>query len=229
MKQTLFIWLVVASILALVGCSAVQSTTGTDSGAPPASGTAIPGQGDFQIPQILKLALGTVKLDESAYPIDAKQAAELLPLWKAYRSLSKSDTTAAQELEGLTRQIQGSLSADQVLAIEDMNLSMRDMGTVAQSLGIESGIGGPGQFGAMDETQREAFRATAQASGGAMGPLGGGFPMDSGGPGGGFDPQARQTAMAERGASGGAPSGGFGLNSAFLDALIKFLEAKTQQ
>ena len=236
MKKLTLLLLLLLVALALAGCSAIQSSGLSDNealsgaGAQVASGTLIPGEDGFQMPAVMKLALGMVRLDESSYPISAQQAQAQLPLWKAYRSLNNSDTAAAAELEGLIKQIQGTLNAEQVDAIDDMNLSMGDMPAVAEILGIEAGFGGPGQ---MDDEQRSAFRATAEA-GGQMGPGGGGgFPLDGGAPGGGppggmeggFDPQARQTALA----SGAVSGRGIGLNTEFLNALIKFLEAKAQQ
>jgi hypothetical protein len=217
MKQNIFLGIVILSMLAPVGCGATQSPAAlpaNETGSTNARGT----QASFEMPQILKLALGTVKLDESAYPVDDAQAADLLPLWKAYRNLSQSDSAAAEELQGLVKQIQNSMSAEQIQAIEGMNLSMREMASVSMTLGIETNFGGP--------NVDASVRATAQASvGGDMRPPGGGFPMDGGGPPDGFDPQVRQTVQAGRSTQGGM---GFGLSSTFLDALVQFLEAKIQ-
>lgn len=220
MKKLVSHIILVLTVLSLSACSAAQSAlsqpdaTSEDTISGNGSGSS---QGNYEMPLIMQLALGSIKLDESSYPIEAQQAAELLPLWKAYRSLSQSDTAATQELEGLVNQIQRSMTAEQIQAIKDMNLSMQDMAVVSQMLGIETGFGGRMSSG--DPSQR----ATAQASwGGEMGPPEGGMPMDGGGPPDGFNAQAMQTAQA----SGSMPGPGIGLSEPFLAALIGFIEAK---
>ena len=176
------------------------------------------------------LALGIFELEKTDYPISREQAGELMPLWKAARSLSESETSAAAELEAVMTQIQGTMSAEQVQAITDMQLTFQDMSEIAQELGLEIGSGG-GQFGNMSPEMQatvQAARESGQRPGG-MPPSGmapsGGFGGGSG-PGAELDPAARETAMAER---GGAPGANLGLNPALLDAVIEFLYTKTQE
>jgi len=176
----------------------------------------------------MKLMLGTFKLDETDYPIDAVQAGQLLPLWKAIRSLTESETTAREEVDAVVNQIEDNMTQVQLQAIEDMQLSFQDMGELAEELGLDF----DGRFGNMSPEMQQTMQA-ARASGQGN-PFGGqGFPgggPGGGGPGGGFDgglsPEARETAIAERGGS----RGGFGLgvNPEMLEAVIEFLEGKTQ-
>ena len=105
-----------------------------------------------------QLALGTLKLEDSPQAVDEAQAADLLPLWRAYQSLSDSNITADVEMEALLNQIQGKMTTAQLQAIaalsltgEDVNAMLED-GTLRGAMrggedggnGSSSGIGGPG-------------------------------------------------------------------------------------
>jgi hypothetical protein len=168
----------------------------------------------------MQLALGTFKLDQTDYPIDAAQAQKLLPLWKAARSLSSSDTAATQELAAVVRQVEQTMTPEQMQAIQEMKLSFQDMAALGQELGIE--MGRSGGFGNMSP-EMQATAQAARQSGRPPEGFGGGFPGPGGGPGG-LSPEARQTAIAR----GGGRRANLGLNPALLDAIIKFLEARTK-
>jgi hypothetical protein len=156
-----------------------------------------------------------------------------LPLWKATRSLSQSETAATEEIEALINQIEGTMTGDQLATIEAMELTMQDFSDIAESLGLEIDAGG--RFGEMTpemQATREAMRESGQMpEGGFGGGPGGGMGRGFGGGAGGeagdeFNPEAMQTAIAER---GGAPRGAnLGLNSVLLDAIIEFLEGKVE-
>jgi hypothetical protein len=149
------------------------------------------------------------------------------------RSLGESETTAAEELDAVVNQIQDTMKPEQLTAIEAMELSLQDMRTIAEEMGIQFGSGGRFEDLTPEmQATMEAARESGQFPGGGGGP-GGGIPGQGGGPGGGggfggqggLSPEARQTAIAER---GGARGASLGLNPALLDAIIEFLEAKTQ-
>jgi hypothetical protein len=162
----------------------------------------------------------------------------LIPLWKAYRSLSDNDAPLTIELDALISQIQQVLNPDQQQAITEMKLTGEDLAQLAQEMNIP--LGGPGFGGGSDLTEaqqatREALRALRSQSGGGEGPPGGGPPAGGvfippgGEMGGGFmppnvaTPGAVETAMAGR--MGRRASG---LPPALLEALIAFLETKAQ-
>jgi len=177
---------------------------------------------EFSMPPEMTLMLGTVKLDETEYAIDSSQAAELLPLWKALRSLSESETAATAEVEAIINQIEEAMTSDQISAISDMELSAGDMMAVQEQLGIEGSFGSFGDISPEMQSTMQAARESGQAPAQGFGPGGGQ------GPGGGdmqMDPTARETAMAERGGTRGA---NMALNTTFLNAIIEFLENKTQ-
>jgi len=235
MKKIIFPLILLVLIFALVACKSSSSEATIEN----ISGDGTPNGGrQFTIPTEMKLLLGTVKLDESEYAVDAEQASQLLPLWKALRSMSEDDTTAEVEIEALITQIGETMTPDQTSAIEDMNLTMQDMGSVMETLGVEGNFGGAGQMSEEMQATMEAARASGDFPGGGefippdggLGPGGGQGAGGGGGFGGGFggaemDPSARETAIAERGGTRGA---GFGINSNLLDAIIGFLEAKIQ-
>jgi hypothetical protein len=229
MKRILLITLLVATILISAACSTTNQGTTIQSGTPvPAyQRTQTTGNVNTQaLPVSMELALGAFKLDDTQNAIDAAQAAKLLPLWKAVRALGKSDTTAPEETQALWKQIQNTMTPEQMQAIDQMNLSFRDMESVAQEFGLDLGMGGG--FGTMSASVRETAQANRNSGQEQPGRGEGGFPGGGGpsGEGQAYSPEARQTAIAASG--GSTSSGSMGLNTALLDAVISFLEAKTE-
>ena len=120
MRRILLSTLIVSTIL-LTGC--VSSAAGT-------STSATMGE----LPTVIELALGSLKLDETDYAIDAEQAAELLPMWQVYKELINSDTAAQEEIDALISQIQEAMSTEQLQAISDMELTEEDISAVMQGV-----------------------------------------------------------------------------------------------
>lgn len=215
-------------VLAACGSTSQEASEQPATNEQPAEGGAT----ERTMPLAMQLVLGTFKLEETDDPVDAEQAESLLPLWKAARSLSESETAAAEEIQAVVEQIQETMTPEQMEAIQAMELTFRDMGTIAEDLGLDFAAGG-GRFGDLSpEAQAtiQAARESGQAPPGGF--FGGppGFPGGGGGPGGGpggggLSPEARQTAIAER---GGFRRAGLGLPRPLLDAIIEFLEAKVQ-
>ena len=84
---------------------------------------------DFQdaLPISSQLGFGTLLLEDSEYAVDSSQAAELLPLWKAARSLSESETVAEAELQAVFNQIQDTMTSEQISTIADLQLTGEEM------------------------------------------------------------------------------------------------------
>ena len=230
MKKTILSLTLLGIILVLAACDGAAS----EATAEITNGDAANRELQFTMPTEMVLMLGTVKLDETDLAVDSEQASALLPLWKALRSLSDSDTVAQTELDAVVSQIEDTMTPEQIDAIEAMDLSMQDVAGVMEALGIEGESFGGG-FGEITPEMQETMEAMRESGefpgpGGGMG-LGGGMGPGGGqGPGGGFggaemDPNARATAIAERGGTRGARAG---INSFLLDAIIEFLEAKVQ-
>ena len=220
MKKTTLILIALVTIAALAGCA-------PQAAAPVTADAAAEGLQARQLPLSTQLMVGTLKLEGSAQSVTAEQAVALLPLWKGYLAVSKSDSASRQELDGVANQIAESMTKEQLAAIDAMGLSGTSMGELMQELGIELGSG-------LSEEDRAAAQAQRAASGGGGGGGGGGF---GGGPGGGpgalpggmpggnvenISPQQIETAQAMRAAGGGA----FGGNTLLVEKLIEVLAAK---
>jgi hypothetical protein len=168
-----------------------------------------------------QLAIGTLRLEDTDYPITAEQAKELLPMWYVLQDLNESDTAAQEEIDGLTTQIQETLTSDQTQAISAMNLSREDMFAAMQN-------GNPVSTGSIPS---QGNPAQGPGGGGNFQP-GGDFPRPDGGnftggnvpgispsggaiPGGGEDPSAR-------------PSMSNNVPSALFDSVIQFMQKKIE-
>ena len=190
---------------------------------------AAPGQADGSLPIQEQDLIGTFKLEGTPQAITAEQAAQLIPLWQVYKDLSTSDTAAQEEIDGLIQQIQDTMTPEQMQAIKDMNISRQDLFTVMQDQGITQGGGqGNGNRSNGQNGNDGNFRFTLPEGGPPPGGFGGGEGGFGGGngPGGGsFTPEQIATAQAAR-----AQGGGFGFNrvpSGLIDALVQFLQEKS--
>ena len=210
MKKNILMLSILSLALILTACS----NSASEETVPEASNET----GEFVIAPEAELMIGTVRLEETDYAITASQASELLPLWKALRSLSDSDIAATAEMEAIINQILDTMTEDQMISIKEMALTMQDLIALTEILGIEGTGFGRGNLDPEMEAARESGEGRPLGVGGQG--LGGGQ-----GPGSaeGIDPAARETAIAERGGSRGA---NLALNENFLGAIIKFLEEK---
>jgi hypothetical protein len=154
-KKTAVISIFLALLVILSACSSTTSASSTS-----------------QIQQITpssltlqnKLGLGILKLESSSLAVTACQANTLLPLWEAVKSLSTSNLTSAAEMSALYQQIEGSLTSDQVQAIQNLSLTQSELNTMIQqqstvtstkssssssssSSNVQSQAGGPGMDG----------------------------------------------------------------------------------
>jgi hypothetical protein len=237
MKKLILTLTLVVLVLALAACGgaasepeAASQPINGDSAASNENSTTTNENGnnqdfEFNMPTETLLMLGTVMLEETDYAVNADQASQLLPLWKALRSLGESETAAQVEVDAIVSQIEDSMTLEQIDAIEAMELTMQEVGSVAEILGVEMGNFG-GRFGEMTPEMQATMEAMREN--GEFQRPGGDIPGGQG-PGSGFggaemDPAARETAMVERGGTRGARSG---INTFLLDGLIEFLETKT--
>jgi hypothetical protein len=208
-------------MLTITACGTASSGTEIDSataGGPTAG----------ELPATTKLIIGIFKLEDTAQAVTAEQATELLPLWQVYSELSTSDTASQAEVDALFEQIEGTMTSEQMQAIESMQLTQEDIFAVMQEQGIAMGGG--------QELSAEQI-ATAQAArssgGGGFTPPDGGVPpggMQGSGPGdgGGFDGgQGLSTEQIATARAARAESGGFNrVPSALIEALIELLKTK---
>ncbi|GIV64835.1 hypothetical protein [Bellilinea sp.] len=226
MSKNWFVWLgfVVALVVVLSACSA----TGVSSEQTSAVQTSLAG-GNGNVAQMTletRLAVGILKLEGSQWAITAEQARTLLPLWKAVKTLSGSDTASADEIQALYEQIQEALTAEQIQQIQAMSLTQDDIRALMEQYGISfnAPMGGDGTLSQEQIATRVAQRA--QSGGGFPG---GGVPPEGGFGGAGAPPGMMgefggqvtpdPTRMAQR--------RGLGMNRLFLDPLIQLLETRS--
>jgi len=238
MKPNLALVTLLVLSLSLSACSTTattSTTTGTDAAAASADGAA-PMEGELST--IARDVLGIFKLEGTDLAVDSVQAATLLPLWQAYRSLLNSDTAASAELEAIKTQIDEALSAEQHEAIAAMNLTAQDMFAMAEELGVTQAPA------SADGTETGTNRPSFQSGGGGPGMAGGGAPpsgeggMPNPGQGGGFVISGEGGPMLEgfdpSMMTGGTPQpeqvarGGMGdrFSLALLDPLIELLKER---
>ena len=193
--------------LTLTACASIARTTGS---APSGGPSAV------ELPAQTKLVLGTINLEETDNAVTAEQATELLPMFYVLQDLNESDTAAQEEIDGLVNQIQETLTAEQVQAIDDMSLSMRDVFALTQ--------GGSGRSSTTDAS------STTGAGGGGMGgppDMGGGMPGGGGPSGmpGGMTSTGNTSASSDTSAR---PAMSTSTPSALFDAVIELLQKKIQ-
>jgi hypothetical protein len=203
MKQITLISMIVLSLV-LTACGGTQSASQT--GSPTAE----------TLPAASRLVLGTFKLEGTENTVTAEQAAELLPLWQIYASLTQSDTAAQAEIDALVEQIEETMRPGQAEAINEMGLTKADvMVVMAEQKIVEAA---PQQSG------------TVNVSSGSPqgGPDGGMPPSDMGG----GDP-AMAGGAVPMGTSGESTestttqiTGEAGVPSVLVEALIQLLQSK---
>jgi hypothetical protein len=210
MKKNIFILLSILA-LALSACSAASSTQTS-------AATAT-----TNISAEVQVLMGTFKLEGTILAVTPEQAVELLPLWQVYEELSTSDTAAQAEVDALVEQIHDTMTADQLTAIDEMQLTTADMFTVMQENGIGMGV----------VSQASSGSSSSSTSSGGM-PGGDGAPPDMGGmPSGspdmsGGQPVAQTSSQTTDPASQPSVSMGTGqIPSTLIEALIQLLETRS--
>ena len=130
MKKVVLILLVLLAAVGLTACGSKDKTTAS-------AATSDAARPESALPEAVTILAGTFELEDTANAVTAEQAAKLLPLWKAYRSLSSSTTVAAQELEAVQKQIVAAMSDEQLAAIAALEITPQSLDTLAEGLGLE--------------------------------------------------------------------------------------------
>jgi hypothetical protein len=179
-----------------------------------------------------QLAIGILKLEGTDKAVTVEQAKNMLPLWKAVRSLSTGDNTSADEITALYKQIRETMTAEQVQAIQAMNLSQADIQALVQQQGAPDSA--RPTAGQKSSQTTNSSRSQSSGSGGGMpgggmpgGP--GGMPPEIGGMPGGIPGGAGSGQTSTRSTpSAGKPSGDFqtGINVRLASAVIRLLNQK---
>lgn len=229
MKRTTLITGLLLISLLLAACSAFSKgdpalaaqNTGSSSG----SNT----QG---LPLAMKLALGTFALEKTNTPVDAAEATQLLFLWKGMRNLSQDTSAANAEIQGLTKQIQDTMTPAQITAINGMKLSFQSIAAIAKQTGLDLGTFGGGT-GNQSPGAQATFQAARQSGGGGgiPGAGGGGNRPGAGIPGfggGGSSAASTNTSGSAQTRGAGSAFQKMGISPTMIDAVIQFLQAKVK-
>ncbi len=83
------------------------------------------------------LAAGTLLLESSSLSVTEAQAADLLPLWKAVKSLTNDNYTSAEEISALYAQIDETMTAEQVKAIQGMDFNQETLTSLMTQYGVQ--------------------------------------------------------------------------------------------
>jgi hypothetical protein len=215
-----------------------QGSSGNDTSSGAATQPSVGEDFQGEMPISTRLGFGTLMLEDTQYAVDPAQAAELLPLWKAAKSLSESDTVAEVEMEAIFNQVQDTMTPEQLSAISEMEFTGDEMAQLLEDLGISFGFGGVGFDNLTPEMQATAEAMRASGEGFPAGGFpGAGFPGGGQGPGGGLGPGGGQgfdsgnltaeqqaTMEARRAERGGVVNR---MSLVFVDPLIELLEERS--
>lgn len=193
-KRIAIIILVLVVAIAAAGCVSQQARSDPPDGA--AMG---------ELPELTRLVMGVVSLEETDIAVSAEQADALLPLFKMVRALAESASVAEVEFEAVTGQIGDSLTEAPIASIDAMELTMADMSVTMEQLGLAS---------ASETGERPTSGTGERPEGGEMG--------GDQGPGGDETMSSEQIAemIAERTSSGASMmAGGTELYDAVIDLL----------
>ena len=176
-----------------------------------------------------KLVVGTFKLDGTDQAVTKNQAKQLVILWQVYQEISQSDTAAQEEVDGLLKQIEGTMTDAQMQAINGLSLSQRDVMTLMQEKGLM------GDIPQMSNSSSSSSSSGSNSSGGgaamgAGGPpdMGAGGPPDMGGGGpmmGGGSSSSSSSSSSN--SSSSSTQSRTSPTSQLLDALIEYLQGIT--
>jgi hypothetical protein len=226
-KNKLYLLIALPMLIVLGACAAKPAQAAQNN---PAGGNFDPAT----MPLEQKLAIGTLKMEGTPQAVTAKEATDLLPLWQAVKSLSASTNTAPSEITAVYKQIEGVMTPEQTQAIQKMSWTQQDMQALMTKYGVTFGNGQGGQGGqnlTADQraTRTAQFQSRNQNGGGGAGGFGGGQGgAPGGGPGGaggfGGGQGGSGTAVA-RTPQPGRRAGG-GMNTIFIDPLIKLLQTR---
>jgi len=207
MKNKIWILTLIISLLFLAGCQGESISEGE-------TGVLNGTYAEDAIPIVTQLIVGTINLEETDLAVDAEMAEELVLLWKMYKSLVESDTTAQGEITALIDQIQDAMTTEQIEAIAAMELTKEDMASLNQEMGW-------GAQKAPDEAKNGESGGFGRGQGGMPGGIPGGD-----GKQGNMTPEQIATAQAKRQEMGGGVRNMF--NAKLVEGLISILEGKIQ-
>ena len=250
MKKKLILGIAIIALLALAAACSSTGATSSSAATQTAAASSPAGGVGANAPLSSRLAIGTLQLEGTDQAVTKDEAKTLLPLWKAIKSMSNSDTATAEEIQAVYDQIEEAMTADQVTAIKNMEMTQEQMTALMDKLGIDPGQFGGGRMANLTESERATQIAQFQAQGGNFTPRDGQMPSGGSSGSGGRTFTGGQPPSGGMTFSGGGPgmdpgvTGGTGtgtqstqtagstqrrmggMDRMFLDPLIKILEER---
>jgi hypothetical protein len=208
MKKLIHATLALTLILALTACgSSAAASRATDG----ATSLSLEGQ----------LLVGTLKLEDTDLAVTSTQAAELLPLWEALRSLAASNIAASQEVDAVIDQIKSTMSPEQIAGITAMNLTRDDL--AAAQAQADSTSTPSSSTGTANASSVQPQAGGAPGGGNPPADMGGGDPAALVGAGSGSLTQASTTQTVTSQSIGTSNQ----IPTALISSLIDLLQRKT--
>jgi len=218
--KKLIVLISIGLVLLLAGCSTAQTEQSQDLPSEESADTSLGVEPESSasdesnpVSDMTQLLVGTLLLEGTELEVTPEQAADLLPLWKLYRSLLESDITATAEIEAVAKQISQKMSADQLASLatfESQEIDREQINAIMEELGIStmSGMGDPEGDGGEGITPPDGAQlGQGRGQGGGTG----------------VDPDVLATRQAERGDSG---LGSQRMILPLVEALIELLEQR---
>jgi hypothetical protein len=217
-KKTFFILPAFILIFSLTACSAIQLPWASTS----TRATQTSSLSNFASqPFKNKLAVGLLKLEGSDLAITSAQAKELLPLWKAVKSLSNDSNTTSGEMAALYVQIEGVLTNSQLQAIQKLDLSTSELTALVQKYGTQTVVSSSSSTSTTSQTAQ-----SSQAQGGPGGDIQGVSDPSLGGIVGGAPASVQSSTSNSSSTSISSKVSQSNLNLLLADPVISLLKAR---
>jgi uncharacterized protein YceK len=175
MNRVFLIGAIIFVILVSTGCGSIGSTSNPSTTSSSTEKTSSD--------QVSELAVGLLHLEGTDQAVDKKLATQLLPYWQLLEELNASESTASQEISAVLEKIQTTMTAEQMNAIQNLNLTQNDIATVITEVRTS--------FANTTTTSTSKDVALISINGGPVGgempPDGGGMLINNGGVGGGVN------------------------------------------
>jgi len=191
LRKTVVLGILLTLVLALAGCGGSEAAAPEEASST-ATGVTLNEDYADALPVSSQLAVGTLMLEDTDDAVSSEQARELLPVWQMLSALQDSGTAAEAEIEAVLKQIQAAMTTEQLMAIQEMQLTPTSMLEMARERGLGTGSGMTDAAGA-----EGGFTPPAGMVPGAGGGPGGGFGMGMGGATD-LSPEEQEAATAER-------------------------------
>jgi hypothetical protein len=204
-RKSLILTLSIILVAALAACSGLSNSG--------VSSTAASGSSTSSVNE--KLGAGILSLEGTENAVTTEQADSLLFLWQGVSSLGTDNNTTDTEMAALYDQIRETLTADQVQAIQAMNLGDTEVSTLAS------------QYGAGNAASAASVASSSQSAQGQ--PPADGIMMDvSGMPGG--DPTMGGAVSGQSTTNSGTQTAAAtsDLNLQFAKAVVTLLETRAK-